>query len=229
MKIYAASHTANDRYSGIKSPDRFSTIAVVACICPLISSGYDSTDEENDGLAASRARSVPPQSGQVRSAKSQDNILGSRNFSPNHLRAVSEADLLRSHGESEDYQRGGGGRRPRSRTSRTSRRSSSHDRLDGKSESSVENQDHLGLYGGGRLGGRNEPKLRHRTASQLSVARQVWSIMQSAFVNHLLFYILFGGTLCAYQRHKGRIQMPNNHAMKTNIQRRVKEAYGLRN
>ena len=152
-----------------------------------ISSGYDSTDEENDGLAASRARSVPPQSGQVRSAKSQDNILGSRNFSPNHLRAVSEADLLRSHGESEDYQRGGGGRRPRSRTSRTSRRSSSHDRLDGKSESSVENQDHLGLYGGGRLGGRNEPKLRHRTASQLSVARQVWSLMQSAFCQPFTF------------------------------------------
>ena len=37
MKIFAASHTANDgysrnnRYSGIKSTDRFSTIAVVAC------------------------------------------------------------------------------------------------------------------------------------------------------------------------------------------------------
>ena len=156
-------------------------------IVRTIFSGYDSTDEENDGLAASRARSVPPQSGQVRSAKSQDNILGNRNFSPNHLRAVSEADLLRSHGESEDYQRGGGGRRPRSRTSRTSRRSSSHDRLDGKSESSVENQDHLGLYGGGRLGGRNEPKLRHRTASQLSVARQVWSLMQSAFCQPFTF------------------------------------------
>ena len=39
VKIYAAFHRANDRYysgndcySGINSPDRFSTIAVVACI-----------------------------------------------------------------------------------------------------------------------------------------------------------------------------------------------------
>ena len=155
------------------------------------SSGYDSTDEE-EFSPATRARSVPP--GQLmRPAKSQENILSrstqhlnqrnpyfpsNRNQDTRKLRAVSEADLLRYPPESdvEDVPR----RRPRSR-SRASRRSASQDDVlrsvvDGNSknhllsESSDPEQNPAMFVG--RLGGRNEPKLRHKTASQLSVARQ---------------------------------------------------------
>ena len=139
------------------------------------SSGYDSTDEDE---VFARARSVPPQhhhQHQQRSiSKSQEDMLNtnsSRHVSK--LRAVSEADLLRDVSPDRHHRSRPQAHHHRPR-SRTASRSNSRQHLDQADlSSSGEHHDiHHQLAGGGRLGGRNEPKLRHRTASQLSVARQ---------------------------------------------------------